>query len=369
MKVLLKREEFLKELRRVAAIIPNKPMYESSLYVLLYRDDISGNLCMQANNIEVIRRTSIKTDPGNGFPRLFIPARRIIDYLFRITEDDIELEPDNSNAVTIYHGQKKAKFNCLSLSCLPSEMNSGKVITTASVDGIELRRLLSQVLFACSNNHTTKAELTGINVHILPNRIIMAATDARVIAQSVALANASDNIKFLVPGRHMNDLLKALRDEKYDITIKENTIIFSSDSLYQESVGLNGQHPINSSFFKLQDELANFNIERETLISSLDRMMPLLDNPSSITDAYKVFMNLDNKDMHIETVSKELGEIKDTIKISQLANSCTFKVDARSMISVCKALDTDQLDVKLGKHGCILSNLNNNARYIVLLVS
>jgi len=99
---------------------------------------------------------------------------------------------------------------------------------------------------------------------------------------------------------------------------------------------------------------------------TFDRMLPLLEGSS---DSYKVKLDLNGNNMHLEAVCKELGDIEDVLPITKAVSDYSFKVDARSMIDICRVLEKDDLMIKLADNCCLITDPSYDARYLVLLAS
>jgi len=247
-----KRDDLTASLKKVAAIIPNKPVLDVSNYALMERDVNSGLLTIVANNIEVTRKINFSVDPGQNFQSVLIPVKRILEYLLRVTEDDIELVFDNPKVMQLKHGSKYVKFNCLDSQNFPRFGANKTEVASAVLESADFKKAVRQVLFACPGMHANQV-LTGIGVNILPGRIVLCSTNTKVIAQSKAKTLKDNEAgKFLIPGKHLQNLIKVLEDDYVKVVINDRTATFVCGNLEEETLGLSGVHPVNQKFFFLK---------------------------------------------------------------------------------------------------------------------
>lgn len=207
---------------------------------------ISTNL-----EIGIIHKLRGKVEEEGEFT---VDAKIITDYVNLLPSENVEIEDINDelkieceNYKTKIRGESAKEF-----PLIPTVDQSNYYSCGVS----DLKKALNSVVFAVSNSEN-RIELSGVLFDFNDNRLIMVATDSYRLAERYVNVKASGDFidqKLIVPARTVQELLRILssynsedlafeQDGAVRISISDNQILFTIDSVDLVSRLINGQYP------------------------------------------------------------------------------------------------------------------------------
>ncbi|MFH0853497.1 MAG: DNA polymerase III subunit beta [bacterium] len=118
-------------------------------------------------------------------------------------------------------------------------------INPIKIDPTELKRAISQVIFAAAQDNT-RPEINGVYLEIKDKELIMAATDSyRLSEKKIALENTKEPKKAIIPTRALQELLRILDNEAGQtiLYITENQLLACIGDIELVSRLIEGQYP------------------------------------------------------------------------------------------------------------------------------
>jgi DNA polymerase-3 subunit beta len=207
---------------------------------------ISTNL-----EIGIIHKLRGKVEEEGEFT---VDAKIITDYVNLLPSENVEIEDINDelkieceNYKTKIRGESAKEF-----PLIPTVDQSNYYSCGVS----DLKKALNSVVFAVSNSEN-RIELSGVLFDFNDNRLIMVATDSYRLAERYVNIKASGDFvdqKLIVPARTVQELLRILSSYNSEdlafeqngavrISISDNQILFTIDSVDLVSRLINGQYP------------------------------------------------------------------------------------------------------------------------------
>lgn len=207
---------------------------------------ISTNL-----EIGIIHKLRGKVEEEGEFT---VDAKIITDYVNLLPSENVEIEDINDelkieceNYKTKIRGESAKEF-----PLIPTVDQSNYYSCGVS----DLKKALNSVVFAVSNSEN-RIELSGVLFDFNDNRLIMVATDSYRLAERYVNVKASGDFidqKLIVPARTVQELLRILSSYNSEdlafeqngavrISISDNQILFTIDSVDLVSRLINGQYP------------------------------------------------------------------------------------------------------------------------------
>jgi DNA polymerase-3 subunit beta len=360
----ISRDSLVAGLKKAVGIIPAHPAIDPIAYVLLDVDPV--NITLTTNNIEVQRVISLKPTCTMGSWKLLIPGKRLLDYLLKVGEPDLELKLEAGFRLSLRHGSKEVIFNGLDPAQFPALPQMTPFNVTIQTSGSQFKRAVRQVIFACPESSISQPVLTAVRLVVKQDAIVLTATDQKTIAQSKADAINANTGEFLINGGHLASFVKALDSEQLDISFNDSLICLKSAEFAQYCLGYVEKYPVQAAFFRMQMQ-TEFEVPRELLLNSLERIIPVISGTQE--NCFAVKGETDGTNLTLEGVYRGNGEIKEQVPVScSGAGVFSFNLDARCMIEILKSLQGVSVGLKIGDSACLVIDPNTNeARYLANL--
>ncbi len=207
---------------------------------------ISTNL-----EIGIIHKLRGKVEEDGEFT---VDAKIITEYVNLLPSENVEMEEvdgelkiECNNFKTKIKGESAKEF-----PLIPSVTQENYY----SCSAMELKKALNSVAFAVSNSEN-RIELSGVLFNFEDDRLILVATDSYRLAEKVIPVVSNDNFnnqKLIVPARTVQEVLRILSNYNSEdlnfeqngevrISISDNQILFTIDSVELVSRLINGQYP------------------------------------------------------------------------------------------------------------------------------
>jgi DNA polymerase-3 subunit beta len=216
----------------------------------------------------------------------------------------------------------------------------------------DFARIVEYTSFAMSNEET-RYNLNGIYMHVKNNEFAGVATDGhRLSIASVPLKNKSDDFGVIVPRKSVSELLKIVKDAKYNqsdlqVFLSATKIKFVCNNLIMISKLIDGVFPEYSSFIP-EDNDNKLTVSTKLLASAIDRVATV-----TVDKFRAVKLSINDKTMEITASGEAKGAARENLVYSEEANNfCSFKgsdvvigFNPRYISDVLSALSEDQVDI------------------------
>ncbi len=285
-------------------------------------------------NAEIIQEGSI-----------VLHAKYFPDIIRKLPEETVEIEMDPQLKVAIRSG--KALFHLNGQD--PDEYPLLPELQTE--DSFELstntlKALIKQTVFAVATMES-RPILTGVQIKLLDNKLTFSATDShRLAMQEIPVDDAQTEITSLViPGKSLNELNKILtdNDEKIEISVTNNQILFRTENLYFLSRLLDGKYPETSRLIPEESKTA-LQIKTKELLHTIDRASLLAKDDHN--NVVRLTTN-DNNSAEISSNSPEVGTVTEEIGIQSMeGEDLKISFSSKYMMDALKAIDFDEVKIE-----------------------
>lgn len=274
---------------------------------------------------------------------IVIQGKYIVEIIRKLPDEIVNIELIDGLKVLIY--TKNAKFNLNGMDPteypkLDLQTNNKPIILDKKI----LKNIVNQTSFAASNQET-RPLLTGINFKISNNKLECIATDSyRLAKKIIKLDGKNEDNNIIIPSRNLVELTKILLDnddEKVEMYVFSNKIIFKFDNIIFQSRLLNGTYPDTSKLIPEEYSLS--------IITNPYELYDVIDRASLLmSDREKNIVNLDiNKnDLKITSNSPEIGKVEETMDVEN-ENKETLKISfsATYMMEALRAIQSDRVKI------------------------
>ena len=226
-----------------------------------------------------------------------------------------------------------------------------------SIENNKLKSLIKQTIFAISTNDK-KPIWTGALFEIEDNKISVVSTDGYLMAIRKENINAEGkNIKVIVPGKTLNELLKVIYDDDSIVNIyfSDKHILFEFEKFTVTSRLRDGEYTNYKSVIEKQK---NFEIQLTAnvsdIFSSLERAS-LIINSDNAKSPLKLFIKDDEINV---TCASQIGKISDIINVSsKTGGELLIGLNQRYLYNVFRNCDCDEVNLNFisSRNPCIVT--------------
>lgn len=359
-------QENLKQGLTAVAHIAGK---NSSLPILnnIKMEAINGNINLTSTNLEIGINSVVrgKVEQDGSFT---VDAKIILDFINLLPNKKIDIELLD-NKLIINCESFSTKINGLTsdeFPLIPTIADALKI----SVDVNELVGGLSQVIFAVAPQDG-RVELSGVFCVVRDGLLTLVATDSYRLAEKTITISGevTTEMSVIVPVRTMQEVVRIISNLKgvtnVDISITENQILFSTDSVEIVSRIIEGQYPdykqIIPTTHKTKARVSVSEYVRSIKAASIF-------SKSGVNDV-SLDLPADKNILMISATSGQVGESVSQIEAMVEGVDNGVVVNYRYLIDGLNSLKTEMVDLLVvdGNTPCVFKPVGvDNYQYIIM---
>ena len=345
MKIKIKQNILMEHLNYVIKGISNKNLIpilncikfeltEDGLYLMSTDNDIAIKTFIDKKDIEEI----------GTLGDIVVSGRYIYDIIKKLPNDFVNIEEVMDSKIYIYTTNSSFNLNCNNVGDFPAlELEESQ--TPVELDKKVFKNIISQTIFATSTQES-RPVLTGINFKIENDVLDCTATDSyRLANKKVKLSSAlSESVNIIIPTRNLNEITRLINDddEKLEMHIFNNKVIFKFNSIIVMSRLINGTYPDTS---KLIPESFNtiIKVRLNDLYDSIDRASLL----TSESDKNTIKLQIKDNNILLSSNIPEIGNVEEKVEILE-SNNLDIKIafSSKYMMDALKSLDCDFVNLQ-----------------------
>lgn len=241
MHIRLSREELLKPLSHVAAVVERRQTLPILSNVLLRMQD--GQLRLTGTDLEIELVAGVALTPREE-GAITVPARKLYDICRALPpQAELEISVDGQKA-RIKSGRSRFTLATLPAGEFPS-VEGGDWQQHFEVGQQEFKRLLDQTHF-CMAHQDVRYYLNGLLIELEGKRLRAVATDGhRMAISEVSLGTEAGGRQAIVPRKGILEITRFLGTSEHPVTISlsANHIRVSADDMTLTSKLIDGRFP------------------------------------------------------------------------------------------------------------------------------
>lgn len=253
-----------------------------------------------------------------------VPGKLFNEYIKKLSEEQIELNLNEKNILSIKYTDSVGKIQCLNASEFP-QIKKLDYTEYFEITRNNLRQLIMKSIFSVASEDT-RPILKGCKLEVEDGVIKAIALDGyRLAVVKKPIVSTTGNFSVIVPARSLNEISKLLDDseEVVKVYIQKNHLMIDLNETRITTRLLDGDYlnykqiiptNFNTSLILNKDQLQDA-LERASLLSRIDKNNLV---KFDITDKVMVLSS-----------KSELGDIKENITISLTGNDLTIAFNAR----------------------------------------
>ena len=274
-----------------------------------------------------------------------LPAKFFVEIIKKLPSEHVELDVGEGFQTMIRSGKSEIQLVGLDpeeFPLLPS-LEEDRVV---SVNGLQLKAMIRQTVFAVSTNESTPV-LTGVLWNLDKGNLKFVATDRHRLASSLVEIDCDEYMKIehmVISGKTLNELAKLIPDNGtlIDIVATDNQILFKIGQLLFYSRVLDGTYPDTSKIIS-QSYKTELVVHTRQLTEAIDRAYLLSrEDKSNIVR----IVTAGGSAIEISSSSSEVGKVKEEVEVKQLSGEeLKISFNSKYMMDTLKVIESDYVHI------------------------
>jgi len=339
MKLVVQREVLLEGLQRVQSIVVPKSTIPILANVLFKAE--GDSLWLTTTDLEVSVRARVDAkvkSPGS----ITVPARRAYNLFRELSADNVDIEVDDDDRMSITAGPSDVKLVGLSGDDFPQlpQFDGGNAY---ALDEGVFKDMLKKVSYAASSDES-RYILNGCLLSFKDKKLTTVATDGRRLAlveQDLEFSKQNER-DYVVPSKTVNELTRTLADEgALTVHATENQIAFNFSDMVVISKLIEGTYPTFRQVIPA-DCKERVTVEREGLMNAIRRAALLTTEQSN-----SVKMVFDNNQLEVMAQTNDVGESTEKIPVKYNGARISISFNPDYVSEPLRSLSSDEIHFEL----------------------
>ena len=314
MKIKIKKDLLNEKLNKVSKAISTKNLVPGLAGIKF--DLKEEGLTLTASDNDITIQTFIPKNDDMQIEEegsIVIQGRYILDIVRKIPDETINLEVFDENKIIISTKNSEYNLNGIDIRDYPTikiEENKNPII----LNNIDLKKLVNQTSFATSTDES-RPQLTGINFKIIGEELECNATDSYRLARKTLHIERTSNENFdvIIPSKNIVELTRILDDDnKTELHIFNNKIVFKTENLIFQSRLINGSYP-NTANLLPKESILKITVNINDLYNVIDRVSILTSDKEKNIVTLETSKNI----LVMHSSSEEIGHIEEKMDIKK----------------------------------------------------
>jgi len=333
MRLQVTQENLNKALGTVARVANTRGTLPILSNVLLKTSN--NRLSLAATNLDIAITQYIGskiTDEG----AITVPARLMQDFIASLPSGVINLELTDTK-LHITTEQYESTINGIVADDFPVMPAIAKG-ETWKVDGAHLKKGLQQVVFAASADES-RPVLTGVLIHSVDGKLLLAATDSYRLAEK-QIGTTKSEVNMLVPATALHDLLRILGDQEGDVQVThdDQQVLFTVGEVELVARLLEGKYPDYTKLIP-QSFAVEVTLKRADFIN-ITKVSSLFARESAGSVTLKV--DASSQALSIRSIASQLGENTATAN-GTVTGDGEITLNSRYLLDALQAMPGDEV--------------------------
>ena len=269
---------------------------------------------------------------------MVVPGKFFSEYIKKLTNEQIELNVDEKNMLSIKYTDSVGKIQCLNSAEFP-QIKQIEDSTYFDIKQKDFKSLISKSLFAVATEDV-RPILKGVKLEITKNQIVAVALDGyRLAVVKKPVVESDAEFSCIVPARSLNEISKLLEDSDDTLRVYKgrNYLMVNIDNTKITTRLLEGDF-INYNQIIPTEFNTKIILNKEQLLDALDRASLL----SRVDRNNLVKFDIMDKMMVLSSKS-DIGDIKENIIISLDGKELSIAFNARYFVEALRVTSDEFL--------------------------
>ena len=301
-----------------------------------------------------------------------LASRMFGDIIRKLPDGTISIKVNEENGVTKIKGGI-SEFNIQGL--ITNEYPNPPAINeryTFDISEATLKNILKKLISFVAVNEGKRPTLTGALFEIKGNKLTVVASDGhRLGVVKEEIIQSFDNVRFIIPGSTLRELLKILSDSDKNIKIivSDRHVLFDFVSYKVYTRVLEGD------FLKYEPIIAvnntiNAKVNAQEFKEALERAILIINDDESTPDKrmpVRLSVGFDKIDISCMTPK---GKVNDVVKAQIEGGDLLIGFNCRFLIDAISACDEEDIMIEFSTptSGCFMRSLDENKSNYVFMI-
>lgn len=338
MEFTVSKSDFLRELSFAQGVIEKKTTIPILANLLIEAGD--GKIHLTATDLELGIQSSCGgtvEKPGSGT----VPAKRLLDFVRLLPDDDIKVKFLENNWVSITCGRSRTRIAGLSRESYPELPVAPAETLTLGCE--PLKRMISQTMFAISSEES-RFTLNGALLVLEPGLMKMVATDGHRLAHvmiSSPVEGLEERQSALLPRKAMAELLKLVDaagdDARISFSANDNHLFFQAGGRLLITRKLTGSFPDYERVLP-KEQTYRIVLLKDDLRSSLERVAQFSDERSRA-----IKLQFGENELKMYSSISNTGETEESISVEYEGDTADIGFNAQYILEFLRAVSDEHV--------------------------
>ena len=303
-----------------------------------------GLLHLKGNNMEICIETSIPANVAEE-GEIVVNCRMMNDVVRKLPKDVMELVAGEKNNVSITCLNSDYTVVGLSSNEYP-ELPEIAALSDLKLPSPVLKDMINKTIFAVSTNpDEVRKVLKGTLFEVEEGRLTLVSVDlVRMAMITKELNESPQNIKFIVPGKTLNELKNMLKDDEEEIvkiTVGENQARFECAAFTLTSRLIDGEFFSYKQIIPKQFKV-ELDVEGRDFVKTIERVEPIIDQVSK--NPIRVTFTDGKIKIKCET---QLGRVNDIVECDYKDEEMTIGFNYRYLHDAVARCEDESIRLKM----------------------
>lgn len=362
MKFSINREQLLKPLQQVAAVVERRQTLPVLSNVLIEVSDGRLSLTGTDLELELVARLGLEGDVQDGDTT--VPARKLVDICKSLpAEADIRFESDGERLL-VRSGRSRFTLSTLPATEFPNREDEQDGVTF-SIAPATLRQCVERTAFSMAQQDV-RYYLNGMLFELGDNRLRTVATDGHRLALCDAdVPGLQERAQVILPRKGVMELGRMLGDTAGEVEIRvgQNHVRIVAGDITFTSKLVDGKFPEYERVVPRNSQ-RKVDGDRDTLRQALGRVA-ILSN-----EKYRgVRIHLAEGSLRIQANNPEQEEAEEEVPVGYNGGELEIGFNVSYLLDVMNCLQGDAVEISLGdanSSALIVDPAWRNALYVVM---
>ena len=369
MKIIFEKEKLLDIINTVQKAVAVKsvmPILEC-IKVEAFED---GTVVITGNNLDLCleyKSECIVNEPGD----IAISSKMFGEIIRRFPEGDVHITVNfDNNIMNLKCGSSEFNIQGLDANEYP-EIPEVEESYKFSITQEKLKRMIRKTIFATAANEGRKPILTGSLFEINTGVLTVAATDGFRIAKVDSTVDSSlQNIKFVIPGLTLREIMKVLEDidDNVEIVTSQRYVKFCFDNYTIVSRLLEGEYVNYKPIFNTPNSIV-VNVNTREFADSIERAALIINDTTLQKNEKMPVRLLISNDVIDITCTTSKGKIYDTVSADKMGEDIEIGFNHKFLLEALRNCEDETIRLELSnpRAACFIKPTENND-YIYMLL-
>lgn len=279
-------------------------------------------------------------EPG----KILIKGRYVIEMLRRLDDQFVNFTAVENSELRISTNSSEFNINILDAEDYPS-LGFREKGTILELDAHEFKRTLAQSLISI-DEWSKKLSLSGLNVHVVEDKVVFSATDLFRITQKTININEkhAEEINITIPYKTLLELPKLVENAKtMKIVISDGYVTFVINNVLFQSNLIDGQFPNVSAAFPTEFATVVY-VESKKLLKTLNRA----DLPNDDGLPQIINLRIENDRIYVKSTVSEVGNYEEEFTDFKLegTGNLVISFNSKFLLDALKTFDNDPIKLQ-----------------------